>query len=173
MKKLSCVLMVFASVIVFLGCSDKKAMTREEKIEEFQSLLTASDTTQMLQLCDNAMEQLKGKMVDEVLASLYEYDDSLKELKPLSEEMRNRMQRQFQMFPVLDYECQYYSFMLEGCNDVKYKITFATAEQTGGEPATTMFMFNPVKVGDEWKLCVKTQDKEIDQAKQLELHKDL
>ena len=165
--------MVLAAIIVILSCSDKKVKTREEQIEEFQRLLTASDTTQMMQLCDNAMKQLKDRKFDEVIASLHEYDDSLKQLKPLSEEMMKRLQRQFQMFPVLDYECQYYSFMLEGCNDVKYKITFATAEQTGGDPATTMFMFNPVKVGDEWKLCVKTQDKEIDQAKQLELHKDI
>jgi hypothetical protein len=53
--------------------------------------------------------------------------------------------------------------MLEGCNDVKYEVTFATAEQTGGQPATIMFMFNPVKIDGEWKLCVKTPTDEIDE----------
>ena len=55
--------------------------------------------------------------------------------------------------------------MLEGCNDVKYSVTFATAEQVGGDkPATTMYMFNPVKVDGEWKLCVKTPTEEVDEA---------
>ena len=109
------------------------------------------------------MEQLKQKNIDQVLASLFEYNDSTKELKPLSDKMRNRYQRIFQRFPVLEYERQYFSFMLEGCNDVKYQVTFATAEQLGSnQPATTMYMFNPVRVNGEWKLCVKNADDEFD-----------
>ena len=173
MKKIGFLFLAIAAVLVVTSCSNKKSQTREEQIEEFRSMLTASDTTQMLQICDNAMELLKGKKIDEVIASLYEYNDSTEELKPISEELKKRMKNQFRMFPVLDYERKYYSFMLEGCNDVKYEITFATAEQAGGKPATTMFMFNPVKVDDEWKLCVKTQDKDIDDGKQLEMHSDI
>jgi hypothetical protein len=53
--------------------------------------------------------------------------------------------------------------MLEGCNDVKYEVTFATAEQAGTEEAPkTMFMFNPVRIDGEWKLCVKTPQDSID-----------
>jgi hypothetical protein len=78
--------------------------------------------------------------------------------------MDKRLRRQFKMFPVLDYKRQYFSFMLEGCNDVKYSITFATAEQAGTKEApVTMFMFNPVRVDGEWKLCVKTTKDEIDE----------
>ena len=52
------------------------------------------------------------------------------------------------------------------CNDVKYEVVFATAEQTGtGEPAKTAFMFNPVKVDGTWKLCVKSVDDKIDTDK--------
>ena len=105
--------------MVVTSCSNKKSQTREEQIEEFRSMLTASDTTQMLQICDNAMELLKGKKIDEVIASLYEYNDSTNELTPLSDDMKGRLQRQFHRFPVLNYERKYYSFMLEGCNDVK------------------------------------------------------
>jgi hypothetical protein len=173
MKKLHYILIAVAVVCLGTACSNKNK-TREEKVEEFRSMLTASDTTQMLQICDNAMELLKGKKIDQVLSSLYEYNDSTEELTPLSDDLKQRLQRQFKMFPVLDYERKYYSFMLEGCNDVKYQITFATAEQVGSDkPATTMFMFNPVKVDGEWKLCVKTADKEIDEGKQLEEHIDV
>ena len=163
MKKIGYLFLALATVLVVSSCSNKKSQSREEQVEEFRSMLTASDTTQMLQLCDNAMELLKGKKIDEVIASLYEYNDSTEELSPLSDDMKKRMKYQFNRFPVLDYERIYYSFMLEGCNDVKYEITFATAEQTGAEPATTMFMFNPVRVDNQWKLCVKTPEKEIDE----------
>lgn len=133
---------------------------------EFRSELTAEDTTTMLKLCDDAMEQLKAKDYDKVLASMYEYTDSTQEVKPLSKETAARYLRMFRMFPVLDYVRKYYSFQLEGCNDVKYEVTFATAEQAGtSKPAKTGYMFNPVKVDGTWKLCVKTADEEIDLEK--------
>ena len=166
MKKINYILIAVAALCLVTACNKKK-QTREEQIEEFRSMLTASDTTQMLQICDNAMELLKGKKIDEVIASLNEYNDSTRELLPLSDSMKKSLKRRFKLFPVLDYRREYYSFMLEGCNDVKYCVTFATAEQAGTkEPATTMFMFNPVKVDGEWKLCVKTPNDLTDEAHQ-------
>ena len=162
MKKFNYILMGVAVLMMATACSNKNK-SREERVEEFRSMLTSNDTTQMLQICDNAMEQLKGKKIDQVLASLYEYNDSTEELKPLSDEYKKRLQKRFKLFPVQEYERQYYSFMLEGCNDVKYEVTFRTAEQTGGSAAKTMFMFNPVKIDGEWKLCVKTATDEIDE----------
>ena len=162
MNKFNYILMAVAVLMMATACSNKNK-SREERVDEFRSMLTSNDTTQMLQICDNAMEQLKGKKIDQVLASLYEYNDSTEELKPLSDEYKKRLQKRFKLFPVQEYERQYYSFMLEGCNDVKYEVTFRTAEQTGGSAAKTMFMFNPVKIDGEWKLCVKTATDEMDE----------
>ena len=90
-------------------------------------------------------------------------------MSKLSKEMEKRLRKRFKMFPVLDYKREYFSFMLEGCNDVKYRITFATAEQAGTKEApTTMFMFNPIRIDGEWRLCVKTQRDEIDNEKEEE-----
>jgi len=165
MKKFSYVFFAIALLSTTIACNNKQK-TREEQIEDFRIQLTAEDSTTMLRLADDAMEQLKGKHIDQVIASLYEYTDSTQEVKRLSDQTAKRYARLFKMFPVIEYEREYFSFMLEGVNDVKYKVTFATAEQTGtGEPATTMFMFNPVKVDGEWKLCVKTPEDEIDQEK--------
>jgi len=167
MKKNTYIFLVVVSVclVAMTSCKKKQTeQTREDRIEEFRANLTQNDTTEMLRLADSAMELLKGKKIDEVLGNLYEYNDSSEELKPLSKAMSKRVEIRFKRFPVLDYKRDYFSFMLEGCNDVKYQVTFATAEQTGnGEPATTMFMFNPVKVGGEWKLCVKTAKDEVDE----------
>lgn len=57
-------------------------------MQEFRSQLTAEDTTTMLQLCDNAMKELKARNIDKVLASLYEYTDSTQEVKPLSDKLK-------------------------------------------------------------------------------------
>lgn len=162
--KLTLFTVLSIGVLCFTSCGNKqkKEQTREDMIEEFRAELTLEDTTQMLNLCDNLMEQLKAKNYSEVLGSLYLYDDSTHEVSALSENIQKRYERKFKMFPVLDYKRQYYSFMLEGCNDVKYEVTFATAEQTGDKPATTMFMFNPVKIDGEWKVCLKNPEDEID-----------
>ena len=162
MKKLVYLSFVVA-FFVATACSNKQK-TRDEQVEEFRSSLTTEDSTTVVRLCDDAMEQLKAKKIDEVIANLYEYDDSLKQVTPLSEAMAKRYSRKFKTYPVLDYKRQYFSFMLEGCNDVKYEVTFATAEQVGTDtPATTMFMFNPVKIDGVWKLCVKNSDDEVDE----------
>ena len=151
------------------GCKDKKQKSRQQQIEEFRAELTGEDTLAMLKICDDAMAQLKSKDVDGVISKLYEYDDSTKEMSKLSKEMEKRLRKRFKMFPVLDYKREYFSFMLEGCNDVKYRITFATAEQAGTKEApTTMFMFNPIRIDGEWRLCVKTQRDEIDNEKEEE-----
>ena len=153
----------------FSSCSscggNKEHEPREERVAEFRSTLSQEDTTQMLKLCDDTMEQLKHRNYNAVLASLYEYNDSTNEVKPLSAATAKKYTTMFRMFPVLDYHRLYFSFQLEGCNDVKYKVTWATAEQAGTkEPATTAFMFNPVKIDGTWKLCVKTANEEIDQS---------
>lgn len=116
----------------------------------------------MLALADNAMEKLKARKIDDVLNSLYEYTDSTAEVKPITAETKKCYERMFKLFPVLEYEREYFSFLLEGCNDVKYSVTFATAEMTGDKPATTAYMFNPVRIDGEWRLCVKTPSDQID-----------
>ena len=163
MKKLILFSLSLILILSFGSCSGDKKKSREQQVEEFRMELSKEDTAQMLKLCDTAMEQLKAKDYNQVLASLYEYTDSTQEIKPLSEKTRKRYLNKFKTFPVLEYTRIYYSFQLEGCNDVKYAVTFATAEQAGApEPAKTSYMFNPVKVDGTWKLCVKTPADQID-----------
>ncbi len=160
-------LMIFVSSYVFSCVNNSNPKTREEQIESFRNELTSKDTMSMLSICDAAMEQLKAKNFDQVLNHLYEYNDSTKEVNPLSESTRHRYERIFKLFPVQSYKREYFSFMLEGCNDVKYQVIFATAEQTGqAHDAITMYMFNPVRVNGEWVLCVKGAENEFDIEKQ-------
>lgn len=151
---------VFAAALAVVSCKNQpksEEETRSEKIEQFRAQLESDDTTTVLRLCDNAMNMLMNKQYDEVISSLYEYTDSTKEVKPLSSETAAKYLRKFKMYPVMRYERKYYSFQLEGCNDVKYDVIFASGESAGtSTPAIIGYMFNPVKVDGEWRLCVKT-----------------
>ena len=145
------------------SCKSNKEKTTAEEIYEFRSQLTQEDSLTMIKLCDEAMELLKNKKFEQVLASLYESDDSTKEVKPLSELTKKKYLKTFELFPVLEYRRKYFSFMLEGCNDVKYEVVFATADQAGTpEPPKTAYMWNPVKIDGTWKLCVKTEHDKVD-----------
>lgn len=139
---------------MFTSCKSDKSQV--QRVQEFREGLTKEDTTQMLKISNDCMELLKAKKYNEVFASLYLYDEENKALVPLSDSDKKGLERKFKMFPVLDYKLEYYSFLLEGVNDVKYSIKFAEEEhpEINGE-AKTAFMLNPVKVDGTWYLTVK------------------
>lgn len=156
-------LLLLSAILLVLVVSCKGEKSRQEQVDDFRSGLTSEDTTVMLRMCDEAMAQLQAKDYDHFFANLYEYTDSTKEVKAVSEATKKKYLTKFKMFPVLEFQRTGYSFQLEGCNDVRYKVTFATAESAGTpEAPTTHYMFNPVKVDGSWKLCVKTANDEID-----------
>ena len=63
--KLTILAVLSIGVLCFTSCGNKqkKEQTREDMIEEFRAELTLEDTTQMLNLCDNLMEQLKARTI--------------------------------------------------------------------------------------------------------------
>ena len=158
--------LVFAVLLSVTLASCHKEKSRYQQIEEFREGLTAEDTTQMLKLSDDCMELLKAKKINDALSMLYEYNDSLKSVEPLGAGTKQQYERRFKMFPVLEYQRDYFSFQLQGLNDVKYKVKFAIEEhpEVNGE-AITAFMFNPVKIDGTWYLTVKKGDQEFDRTK--------
>ena len=167
MKTIYSFVLVAVLCALFTCCKNEKPKTRLDMVEEFRSGLTNDDSLTVVRMCDNAMEMLMNKQYDEVLAMLNEYTDSTKEVKPLSPQTAAKYLRKFKMFPVMRYERKYFSFQLEGCNDVKYDVIFASAKDAGiDKPAVIGYMFNPVKVDGEWRLCVKTENDFYDVTKQ-------
>ena len=151
-------LMVFAYVSCTSGHKQPKTAFDNKVAEEleFSKRLTSEDTLQMLKLADDCMELLKNKDIDGAIAMLNEYDDSTEQVSPLSGDTEKRLRHTFKVFPVLKYDREYFSFMREGVNDVRYKIWFAEEPnpEKNGEPVTRL-MFNPVLVDGQWYLCVK------------------
>lgn len=153
MKNLAYIMFIALVAVFVSSCKEK---TRMQQVQEFRNSLSSTDTTQMLKLCSDCMELLKAQKVESALSMLYEYNDSTKEVQPLTDKTRKQYERRFKVFPVLEYTMDYYSFQLEGVNDVKYRITFAleeNPEQNGN--AVTAMMFNPVKVDGVWYLTIK------------------
>lgn len=165
-KKIFTVVAVAAFVLAYSSCTscstDNKKAVADEQGVEFKETITAADTTQMLKLADDCMELLKNRKFDEAIGMLYQYEDST--VQALSSEDGQRLRRRFEVFPVLKYEREYFSFMERGLNDVRYKVWFAEEENPAqnGEPITFL-MFNPVKVDGTWYLCVKDFGQKFDE----------
>lgn len=155
--------LILSAALLATSCKENKSRT--EQVHDFQAELTAEDSTEMLRICDDCMKLMKDGRLEEALKSMYEYDEESESVAPLSEETYNMYMRRFQMFPVLDYDMEYFSFQLQGCNDVKYRVLFSEGTETSPE-GYIGFMFNPVKVDGRWYLSVKRGDQEIDETRQ-------
>jgi len=161
MKKSLFIFTITLSVFAFYSCKDKVVIPAPQ-VNEFQEGLNNQDTLEMLKICDDCMEQLKNGNLDAVVSSLFEYNDSMKTVTPISDDAENRFRHQLQIFPVYEYKRVSYRFFEEGLNDVKYEVIFgkeSNPEQNG--IPKTFFMFNPVKVDGKWYLCVKRPDQRI------------
>lgn len=136
------------------GQKEAEVRTVADIEEEFASTLSASDTTKVLALGSEMLDSLKAGNVQWAVESLCEID-STGQVVPLGEDRRARVARRFEMFPVVDYELDYYSFSMPMLNDLKYRTYFEEHQEgeTGGPSMAVMF--NPVKNGGEWYLCLK------------------
>jgi len=152
------VLLPILAVVIMLFAACKGETKSSSQI--FQEGLTAQDSTIMLQKCDSCMQFLSEGRIDDALNMLVEYDDSLQQVSPLSDETRASYMRKFTLFPVLKYELKYVSFMESGLNDAKYEVQFGPDE--AGAPKTS-YMFNPVKVDGYWYLSVKGAHQAVDE----------
>ena len=165
MKNFKYFFVLLLAVAALASCGKKaEAPTNVNKygkqVSEFASGLSASDTTAMLQLCDACMDLLKAGKIEDAVASLYEYDEATGTVSPLSEKLTATYSRKFKLYPVLDYQRKYFSVNSEGCNDVKYEITFGTDAE--GNPEKSGLMFNPIKKDGAWYLAVKASGQKID-----------
>jgi len=170
MKKFVSVLAVLFVVLIYSSCTSRtdKSVKQEGHLQdvEFRESLTHEDTIQMLNLSDQCMELLKNKDIDGAIAMLHEYNGKDSTVTSLSQDSRRRIRRQFEMFPVLRYQRDYFSFIGEGVNDVRYLVWFAEEKDPAlhGNPIIK-FMFNPVCINHTWYLCVKDQNQESDEIR--------
>ena len=122
--------------------------------QDFTNSLSSSDTTRVLALGTELLDSLKAGNVQWAVETLCEMD-STGNVGPLSEQKREMLMRRFERFPVKDYELDYYVFSLSSLNDLKYRTYFVEPDENGNGGASMALMFNPVKDGNDWYLCLK------------------
>ncbi len=156
MKK---ILIAAVCALVLASCGNSKKQqpkTIGDIEQDFIATLTAADTTAVLGMGTQLLDSLKAGNVEWAMGMLYQVNDSM-EVVPVDAETRGRLENRFSMFPVADYELDYYQFSLPGLNDLKYR-TFLSQRQEGVPNPGMAFMLNPVHKDGQWYLCVKTQD---------------
>lgn len=144
---------------ILSSCKSEKKPAAESA-EEFKSGLSATDTTDVISLCDACMQTLKAGNIDEALEMIQMVDSNLNVL-PLDEANVKRLRKTFKFFPVINYRLDKIAFNTSGLNDVKYIIEFTEAVESDSAPNTIGFMFNPVKVDGKWVLTVKQASQEV------------
>lgn len=141
------------------SCGNKKAASNDAGLSEkpFSSLLSAEDTTLVLNKARTCMDKLRAGQIEEALGMISVLDG--RNVQPLSEEMKQTMKKRFSFFPVVNYTLDYFSFTADSVNDIKYAVEF-TERTKGKTPNTIGLMFNPVKKDGKWYLTIKqaTQD---------------
>lgn len=148
---------VCALVMASCGNSRKQQPKTIGDIEQdFVATLTEADTTAVLGMGSQMLDSIKAGNVEWAMGMLYQVNDSL-EVVPVDADTRARLENRFRMFPVADYEIDYYQFSLPGLNDLKYR-TYLTPRQEGVANPGMALMLNPVKKNGQWYICVKTQD---------------
>ena len=156
MKK---ILIAAACALVMASCGNSKKQqpkTVGDLEQDFVATLTEADTTAVLGMGSQLLDSLKAGNVEWAMGMLYQVNDSM-DIVPVDADTRGRLENRFRMFPVADYELDYYQFSLPGLNDLKYR-TFLTARQDGVANPGMAFMLNPVKKDGQWFICVKSQD---------------
>lgn len=137
MKRLRILLILAVTTVVactIVGCS---SCGGEKKATSFDSIpqLTKADTERVFNQTAQFMETLKNGMIDSALNMLSENVDG--EAFPLIDSVRTRYKKQFERFPVLDYEIETsdfrrheyatatyrYKFMENPTNDPNYPCT--------------------------------------------------
>lgn len=159
MKKLYWIFLFCGMILCFTGlssCHDNNKS--QENINEFVSQLTAQDSTTVLALGDSCMNYFKSKDMDAALGMLYTKQND--QLVNISDSIKDIMKKRFRIFPVLEYKLDYYTFLSESVNDLKYRIIFGEATEDMPEQ-TTGFMFNPIKFNGIWYLTLKESSTDV------------
>lgn len=159
---------IILSALIFMmgvgalsSCKQQEKKVATESAEEFKSGLSATDTADVLAICDACMETLKAGNIDEAMQMIQMVDTNLN-VAPLDELHEKKLRKTFKFFPVVNYRLEGIAFNTSGLNDVKYQIEFfEKTDSLDTTPNTIGFMFNPVKVDGKWVLTVKQASQEV------------
>lgn len=131
------------------SCNPKNSAESEET--PFDQTLSADDTTKVLALAENCMQQLKAGNVEAAINSIYFIDVKDNTLVNIPDSVAARLKAKYKKLPVIDYHLDKFTFEDYDNNEVRYRIQIVP-----DQPDVTMALgFNPVKLNGEWFLTMK------------------
>lgn len=130
-----------------------KEQAKEEQTEtNFELSMQERDTAEVKALVDRFFQYAISKDFTEAAAMLYRIDKrSLPEL--LNNEEMAKVRGMLKALPMVDYRIEYIKFNKNKSNEVLCYVIMQKAEEGKPELSTKMF-FKPVKVLEEWYLCL-------------------
>jgi hypothetical protein len=149
------ILTVFSVVVLLLGlctsCSKKNKQVEEPQEETMT--LSASDTTQVMNLMHQYFDLLLNKNFDGAMSMLSQLsNDSLKELSP---EMKQHYNMGMRIVSPIRYELESMKFRTESDCLVRYAgILFDKEDENDKRPNKMYYAVKPVRLNGEWHLTV-------------------
>lgn len=149
MKRISLFLAIFMILTVFVGCSDKKAPTKQKKEYSFSH----QDSMEVLTLVD----QFKTYLEQNDLRSAVEMLNILKgdSLIPMEPIQQRRQAMALNMVKGVKYDVDYLKFNSDRNNELKLDITLFEKDENDPKPNKISFFFRPVRFEGKWYLTVK------------------
>lgn len=140
-------LLVISLTFVFVSCSEQ-GKQKSVDVPEF----CAGDTADVLNLATKYLEHLKNKEFEQALAMVYHIEGD--EVFQLTKSEKEALQKQYQLFPVLDYRIDSYTFTNAHNTEVRYTVTFFEKTSDSDLPNTMAFSLKPQRINAVWCLSI-------------------
>lgn len=112
----------------------------------------AGDTADVIRITTQYLEHLKNKEFDEAMRMLYHIEGE--HAYALTGQEKAELQRQYQLFPVLSYQINDYTFSGPYDTEINYTITFFEKGEDTSLPNTMSFSLKPQRINAVWCLSI-------------------
>lgn len=150
-----CVLPYCLVVMMLVGlfsCIGNKSNS-DAKATDTIPTFCAGDTADVIRITTEYLEHLKNKEFDEAIQMLYHIEGD--HVYALNEQEKTELQKQYELFPVLAYKINGYTFTDPYHTEIKYTITlFEKNAGNSSMPNTMSFSLRPQRINAVWCLSV-------------------
>ena len=152
MKSKFLILAVLMAGILAVGCTGKKDEPKKESFG-IQPEMTVSnlDTTTVVQMTNDFLEQVKQGQVEDAVSRLYVYENE--QLRQLNDQERQQCTMLYSMFPVYDYKVTTFRFFKETDSEVHFEMTIEDPATTDS-PAHQQGLIRPIRYNGTWYLTL-------------------
>lgn len=152
MKK--CFIFYIGILIIVISLYSCGGNTSRQKSDANDTIPTfcAGDTADVIRITTEYLEHLKNKEFDEAMRMLYHIEGD--HAYALTDQEKVELQKQYQLFPVLSYQINGYTFTNPHHTEINYTITFFEKSEDSTIPNTMAFSLKPQRINAVWCLSI-------------------